>query len=189
MNFIFAMPETDQGGFHSVIEILDRLLSKPLPEKWGKWKLDRDRRVIYYDGRHEFWFPLGQMNNSAEVLDWIVELHEKSWATPKTSGTWWRRWMISSTCRTIFAVAVSSIASTRRSMSPNCFPLPIRFPKQTDGAAARVSAGQTGIGRSNLRATTLVVSCNCWRVPLAKTTPFSAEEDRANSQEQACRGF
>ena len=86
MNFNFAMPDTDQSGFHSVIEILDRLLSKPLPENWGKWKLDRDRRVIYYDGRHDFWFSLGQMNNSAEVLDWIVELHEKSWATPEDIG-------------------------------------------------------------------------------------------------------
>jgi hypothetical protein len=76
-----AMPET-----HSIIEILDRFLSKPLPEQWGKWKLDRDRRAIYYDGPHDYWFSLGQMNNSAEVLDWIVELHEKSWATPEDIG-------------------------------------------------------------------------------------------------------
>ena len=44
------MSESDNSnnkGFHSIIEILDRFLSKPLPERWGKWKLDRDRRAIY----------------------------------------------------------------------------------------------------------------------------------------------
>lgn len=80
------MPGSDQNGFHAVLEILDRLLSKPLPEKWGNWKLDRDKRTIYYDGPHEYWFSLGQMNNSAEVLDWIVHLHEEKWATPEDIG-------------------------------------------------------------------------------------------------------
>ncbi len=42
--------ESGQGGLHAILEVLDRLLSKPLPEQWGKWKLDRARRVIYYDG-------------------------------------------------------------------------------------------------------------------------------------------
>jgi hypothetical protein len=71
---------------HSILDLLDRLLSKPLPERWGKWKLDRDRRSIYYDGPHEYWFSLGQMNNSAEVLDWIVHLHDEKWATPEDIG-------------------------------------------------------------------------------------------------------
>src|ERR1700691_1366124 len=80
------MSESDQNAFHSMIEILDRFLSKPLPERWGKWKLDRVRRAIYYDGPQDYWFPLAQTNNSAEVLDWIVQLHEKSWATPEDIG-------------------------------------------------------------------------------------------------------
>jgi len=74
-----------QGGLHFILEVLDRFLSKPLPESWGKWKLDRDRRVIYYEGR-DYWFSLGQMNNSAEVLDWIVHLREQTWATPEDVG-------------------------------------------------------------------------------------------------------
>jgi hypothetical protein len=44
------MPEPEHNGFHSIIELLDRFLAKPLPEKWGQWKLDKDRRAIYYDG-------------------------------------------------------------------------------------------------------------------------------------------
>lgn len=80
------MSEGPQGGLHAILEVLDRLLSKPLPEQWGKWKLDRDRRVIYYDGPHDYWFSLAQMNNSTEVLDWIVQLHEEKWATPEDTG-------------------------------------------------------------------------------------------------------
>jgi hypothetical protein len=80
------MSESEQGGLHSILEVLDRFLSKPLPEKWGKWKLDRARRVIYYDGPHDYWFSLAQMNNSTEVLDWIVHLHEEKWATPADIG-------------------------------------------------------------------------------------------------------
>jgi hypothetical protein len=78
--------ETQPKGIHAIVEIIDRLLSKPLPEKWGNWKLDRDKRAIYYDGPHEYWFSLGQMNSSAEVLDWIVQLHEQRWATPEDIG-------------------------------------------------------------------------------------------------------
>jgi hypothetical protein len=80
------MPEPGEPGIHAVIEVLDRLLSKPIPEQWGKWKLDKDRRAIVYDGSHDCWFPLAQMNNSTEILDWIVQLHEKSWATPEDIG-------------------------------------------------------------------------------------------------------
>jgi hypothetical protein len=81
-----SMNESDNKPLHSLIDVLDRLLSKPLPERWGKWKLDRDRRTIYYDGPHDYWFSLAQMNTSAEVLDWIVQLHEKSWAKPEDVG-------------------------------------------------------------------------------------------------------
>jgi hypothetical protein len=80
------MSERERSGFHSIFEVLDGFLSKPLPERWGKWKLDRDRRAIFYDGPHDYWFPLAQMNNSAEVLDWIMQLHEKSWARPEDIG-------------------------------------------------------------------------------------------------------
>ena len=80
------MPESDQNAFHKVLDVLDRFLSKPLPERWGNWKLDRARRAIYYDGSPEHWFPLTQMNNSTEVLDWVVQLHEKKWATPEDIG-------------------------------------------------------------------------------------------------------
>jgi hypothetical protein len=80
------MAEPEQSSFHSILDVLDRLLSKPIPESWGNWKLDRERRAIYYDGGHDYWFSLGQMNNSAEVLDWIVQLHEQKWATPEDVG-------------------------------------------------------------------------------------------------------
>jgi hypothetical protein len=80
------MPESDQNRFHSIVEIFDRLASKPLPQQWGKWKLDRDRGAIFYDGPHDYWFPLAQVNNSAEVLDWIVQLHERTWSTPEDIG-------------------------------------------------------------------------------------------------------
>ena len=81
-----TMADSGQNGFHSILAVLDRFLSKPLPEKWGHWKLDRDRRAIYYDGPHDYWFSLGQMNSSTEVLDWIAELHDQSWATPEDVG-------------------------------------------------------------------------------------------------------
>lgn len=80
------MSTLGENTFHSIFEVLDRFLDKPLPERWGKWKLDRDRRALFYDGSHDFWFPLAQMNNSAEVLDWIMQLHEQSWATPEDTG-------------------------------------------------------------------------------------------------------
>ena len=80
------MSEAEQGGLHSILQVLDRFLSKPLPEQWGKWKLDRARRAIYYDGPQDYWFSLAQMNNSTEVLDWIVHLHEEKWATPEDIG-------------------------------------------------------------------------------------------------------
>jgi len=80
------MSESDHNPLHSILEIFERLASKPLPERWGNWKLDRARRAIYYDGPHDFWFPLAQVNNSTEVLDWVVQLHERSWTTPEDIG-------------------------------------------------------------------------------------------------------
>jgi len=52
---------------------------------YGLWKLDTDRLVLDYSvkGRQIYEIDLERCNNAAQILDWIVQLSHKTWATPQ----------------------------------------------------------------------------------------------------------
>ena len=46
--------------------------------KWGRWQLVDDL-LVYDRGIYEV--PLAECTTSAQVLDWIIQLHGKAWLT------------------------------------------------------------------------------------------------------------
>lgn len=53
--------------------------------KWGNWTLDpQTRQLVYDDGNvPSYEVNIDEMNSSARALDWIYQLHGKTWMTPQ----------------------------------------------------------------------------------------------------------
>jgi len=52
--------------------------------KWGRWTLDRSELTLTHThDHHRYEVDLAECTSSAGVLDWIFQLHEKTWMTPK----------------------------------------------------------------------------------------------------------
>jgi hypothetical protein len=60
---------------------LKEAMNNPRPQrwKWGNWKLDMSRLVLEYKNRkHErYEVDLEECTNPEEILDWIMQLHNK----------------------------------------------------------------------------------------------------------------
>jgi len=54
-------------------------------DQWGKWKFDAERLALVF-GNGEYEVDLENMNSSAQMLDWIFQISNKSWATRKDVG-------------------------------------------------------------------------------------------------------
>ncbi len=76
-------------GFFSVEEILKNAEIEKAELKrnpiWGNWKLNKKNKTLdYLLGNHEYEIDLETLYSSAEVLDWIFQILDKTWATPET---------------------------------------------------------------------------------------------------------
>ena len=49
--------------------------------RWGKWSYDAKRFTLTY-GPENYDVELNECRNSAEVLDWILQVTHKTWMTP-----------------------------------------------------------------------------------------------------------
>ena len=58
---------------------------KPLDRDstWGDWEYQAWNHTLLY-APHSYEVDLESCANSAQVLDWIVQIHSKTWATPST---------------------------------------------------------------------------------------------------------
>jgi hypothetical protein len=56
--------------------------------QWGDWRLiTGTMHLVFMEGDRELYaIPLESMINSAQVLDWIFQLREKTWATNDIVG-------------------------------------------------------------------------------------------------------
>ena len=52
---------------------------------WGGWALDKDTLVLRHKGTN-YEVYLDECNNSAQILDWIVQVSQKSWSTNDVIG-------------------------------------------------------------------------------------------------------
>jgi len=52
-------------------------------KKWGRWVLDPEQLALHIQtyGDNRYLIPLAKCNSTAEVLDWIIQLRQKPWAT------------------------------------------------------------------------------------------------------------
>lgn len=56
--------------------------------RWGRWEYSKDTlEVIYHspDG-WQYGVDLERSNTSAQILDWIIQIAQKAWATPEDIG-------------------------------------------------------------------------------------------------------
>lgn len=56
---------------------------------WGNWILDAESQSLYLlDEMHlmHCCIPLSMCNSSAEILEWIVQIQEKTWTTSEDVG-------------------------------------------------------------------------------------------------------
>jgi hypothetical protein len=68
-----------------------KTLKKGLIEKqgrlkngWGNWKLDTNSLELVFQFENiEYPIPLDRCNNSSQILDWIYQIHAKSWSKAK----------------------------------------------------------------------------------------------------------
>ena len=56
--------------------------------KWGRWSYDKERLEIVYHSQEgwEYRVDLERSNSSSEILDWILQIAQKGWATLEDIG-------------------------------------------------------------------------------------------------------
>lgn len=66
---------------HGIREITELVLKEEKEEmkreQWGIWTLDREHLTLDY--KHYYWIPLKNIHSSAQMLDWIFQIHNKTW--------------------------------------------------------------------------------------------------------------
>lgn len=53
---------------------------------WGEWTYDYSSKCLCFRIRgdsEDYYIPLGKINKSSQILDWIFQLNAKTWATPE----------------------------------------------------------------------------------------------------------
>jgi hypothetical protein len=53
-------------------------------KKYGPWELDTEDLILAHG--EDYWIDLQRISTSAEMLDWICQLAQKSWVTPTALG-------------------------------------------------------------------------------------------------------
>lgn len=54
--------------------------------RWGKWKFNEHTKVLNHFDAPTYDVDLESMRTSAEMLDWIFQLHGKCWVTHQDMG-------------------------------------------------------------------------------------------------------
>lgn len=57
------------------------------PLRWGEWELDREQLVLVNHAAYGYRVHLEECTSSAEVLDWIMQIANKSWGTHVCLGS------------------------------------------------------------------------------------------------------
>jgi len=63
---------------------LSDIPAEPRRGDWGPWRLDRATRVLYPVKPYRYEVDLDDCTTSAQVLDWIIQVAEKTWADDAT---------------------------------------------------------------------------------------------------------
>lgn len=67
-----------------MIEIYIEGEGPPRNEVWGNWRLEEEQfQLVHSIG---YYVDLAEMKDSANILDWIAQVSNKSWATPEDVG-------------------------------------------------------------------------------------------------------
>ena len=53
--------------------------------RWGGWYLDKETVALVYE-EMDYDVRLSECNSSAQILDWIIQIAEKTWATNDVIG-------------------------------------------------------------------------------------------------------
>jgi len=80
--------KSDNLGTVDARGLIEGLDETPMPthgDTWGNWWYDQKNRVLEHRTSH-YYVILKQCGNSANVLDWIAQIKDKSWATAKDLG-------------------------------------------------------------------------------------------------------
>lgn len=57
--------------------------------QWGPWQFHQDTMTLEYkNGKKDWWYEvdLDRCKTSAQILDWIFQLHEKTWTDYEDIG-------------------------------------------------------------------------------------------------------
>src|SRR3982751_4912844 len=74
------------GNVVSVARIANMKLPNPQHgDTWGNWQLDAETLELVYPPER-YAIDLESIDSSAEMLDWIIQLSEKSWISRKDVG-------------------------------------------------------------------------------------------------------
>ncbi len=58
------------------------VLSKKILPVWGEWEFNEDNLTLYCK-KHDYEIDLERLTKSSEILDWVFQIHSKSWCTPE----------------------------------------------------------------------------------------------------------
>lgn len=75
----------DHSNIRQVAQLLQNYLDTPPPTTWGRWTFDPVGTTLHHAdaGYH---FDVTLCRDSASVLDWVVQVSQKAWATPEDIG-------------------------------------------------------------------------------------------------------
>ena len=55
-------------------------------KSWGSWTFDLKTLTLAYKGEHRYEVRLDEISDSAEMLDWLMQLQMKTWTTTEDIG-------------------------------------------------------------------------------------------------------
>ena len=53
---------------------------------WGNWTLNTNTGCLEHQAGGPYELPVYEMTNSAEILDWVFQIEEKTWASSEDIG-------------------------------------------------------------------------------------------------------
>jgi len=53
---------------------------------WGPWKFELKTLTLRYPSQHNYEIRLDEVDGSAEMLDWVMQLQMKTWTTAADIG-------------------------------------------------------------------------------------------------------
>jgi len=68
----------------SIIDIMLKAGEEVLPTRWGNWEYHHENYTLQYvdEGQWIYEIDLDRCTTSAALLDWIMQIQQKTWANP-----------------------------------------------------------------------------------------------------------